>query len=268
MRRAWAVALSSRVAPSAASRLASASASASAFSARATVRVAWPAAWARADDASALMRSASSAAAASIVPIRRDICRNSPPPDECDEQLPGFLEVGPCLQMARQEVLPLASGGGELVLGPADVGVDLEAVVADHDTAEHRSGLEDGGQVTGEVGVLTFRRAGAPFCLECRMGGPVVGMQLGGHSTYLPTHVGSEIPERYGPRRDMRPDAGRASLGGEGTRTPSGCRGRCASPCVTCPGRVRGEATGAREPTGPRTLGPWRPPRPHCLRAA
>jgi hypothetical protein len=82
------------------------------------------------------------------------------------EQLAGFLEVGPRLQVTRQEVLTLAGGGGELVLGPTDVGVDLEAVLAGHDTAEHRGGLEDGGQVTGDVRVLMFQRNGPRVSLR------------------------------------------------------------------------------------------------------
>ena len=94
------------------------------------------------------------------------------------QQLPGFFEVGPGLLVPRQEVLPLAGGGGELVLGPADVGVDLETVVAGHDPAEHRSRLEDRGQVAGDIQVR------------------VVGMQLGGHPHLPPYARRIQVPER------------------------------------------------------------------------
>jgi hypothetical protein len=71
--------------------------------------------------------------------------------------------------VAGQQPLALALGGGELVLGPLHVRVDLEAVVADHVPAEHRRRLENGREIPGHV------RAWA-----------VVGVRLGAHPTCLP----------------------------------------------------------------------------------
>jgi hypothetical protein len=77
------------------------------------------------------------------------------------EQPVRTLEVGSRTQVRGDEVLALAVGGGELVLGPLDVGVDLEAVVAGHGPAEHRPGPEHRGQVTGDVGAALLPRLGA-----------------------------------------------------------------------------------------------------------
>jgi hypothetical protein len=178
------------------------------------------------------------------------------------EQLAGFVEGGARAEVPLDEVLALADGGGELVLGPPDVGVHLEPVVAGHRATEHRSGREDAGQVPGDV-----RTPRVQVGLARRDISPVVGDQLGTHSTCLPTQFRPEIRNGTGRLRAATPVGGRASPGGAGRGTRSGAAGRPSSLCVTSPVGVRPLARAARGAPASRTLVPWPPLRARPCRA-
>src|SRR4051794_1389418 len=139
-------------------------------------------------------------------------------------------------------MLALAIGGRELVLRPLDVGVDLEAVVAGHGAAEHRSALEDRGQVTGEVRAPPVQRLGQRLRLTWAhgAGSPLAAMQLDAHSTCLPTQYGFEVWKTL-----RRPDPGSGRM--LGVDHPKGRHGHA---CSGRGGPLRGEVARRGDGTG------------------
>jgi hypothetical protein len=137
------------------------------------------------------------------------------------EQPARFRELGAGAEVARLQALALAVRGRELVLGPLDVGVDLEPVVAGQGTAEHRRGREDGRQVAGDVRARPVERLPLRHRLERApgAGSPVVGLQLDAHSTCLSTRLPDTRSERYGARNGPGPES-RGRLTRRGRRSP------------------------------------------------